>query len=152
MGTTWCLSCMCSWRYQGARTDNCRYVWPQYLCGTCHRIPHPRCILFILWVCVFIFHIFNVFFSSLILYIYFNDDKMFCSIVWILNLMIQQYDVFFFFFWRVNCRCFCDLWMIGFSLQWLILMRPIFNYLSLHDWWLFSVLFKFVQHNSHLSQ
>lgn len=42
MGTTWCLSCMCSWRFQGARTDNCRYVWLLYLCGTCHRIPHPH--------------------------------------------------------------------------------------------------------------
>lgn len=43
MGTTWCPSCMCSWRYQGERTDNCRYAWPQHLCGTCHRIPHPHC-------------------------------------------------------------------------------------------------------------
>lgn len=48
MGTTWCLSCMCSWRYQGARTDNCRYVWPQCWCDTCHRIPHPRYIIIII--------------------------------------------------------------------------------------------------------
>lgn len=41
-GTTWCLSCMCSWRFQGAHTSNCRYFWPQRWFDMFHRIPHPH--------------------------------------------------------------------------------------------------------------